>query len=134
MGRAREPYWYYVKSIIKEYPVLEKELATPLSPRLCATLEPSTGRKTANPTQDCVIHDLPPKQQRKYDAVSNAILKTRLTHPKTAADRLKVIDMVYWKQSHTVAGAAMKVPCHRNIAGKWQGDFIRLVAEELDLV
>ena len=121
MGRAREPYWHYVKSIIKEYPVLEKELATPLSPRLCAT-------------QDCVIHDLPPKQQRKYDAVSNAILKTRLTHPKTAADRLKVIDMVYWKQSHTVAGAAMKVPCHRNIAGKWQGDFIRLVAEELDLV
>ena len=111
MGRAREPYWHYVKSIIKEYPVLEKELATPLSPRLRA-----------------------PKQQRKYDAVSNAILKTRLTHPKTAADRLKVIDMVYWKQSHTVAGAAMKVPCHRNIAGKWQGDFIRLVAEELDLV
>ena len=73
MGRAREPYWHYVKSIIKEYPVLEKELATPLSPRLRATLEPSTGRKTANPTQDCVSHDLPPKQQRTYDAVSNAI-------------------------------------------------------------
>ena len=134
MGRAREPYWHYVKSIIKEYPKLEKELATPLSPRFSVSLEGGVSGKPANPTQDCVIHDLPPKQQRKYDAVSNAILKTRLTHPKTAADRLKVIDMVYWKQSHTVAGAAMHVPCHRNIAGKWQGEFIRLVAEELDLV
>lgn len=134
MGRAREPYWYYVKSIIKEYPKLEKELTTPLSPRLHVSLEAGGSRTPANPTQDCVIHDLPPKKQRKYDAVSNAILKTRLTHPNTASDRLKVIDLVYWKQSHTVAGAAMKVPCHRNIAGKWQGDFIKLVAEELDLV
>ena len=134
MGRAREPYWHYVKSIIKEYPSLERELATPLSPRLSVPLETGGSGTPANPTQDCDIHDLPPKKQRKYDAVSNAILKTRLTHPKTASDRLKVIELVYWKQSHTVAGAAMNVPCHRNIAGKWQGDFIKLVAEELDLV
>ena len=134
MTKPKEPYWYYVKSIIKEYPQLEKEMAKPLEQRLSISFDARSGGKISDPTQTCVIHDLPPKKQRKYDAVTYAILKTRLTHPETAKDRLKIIDLVYFRQSHTIEGAAMKVPCHRNAAGKWQGDFIKLVAEELDLV
>lgn len=136
MGKAKEPYWTYVKAIIKEYPQLKKELAKPLEQRV--TLMPSLGGgrsgNIANPTQDCVIHDLPPKEQRKFDAIEGAIQKTRLYHPENADLRLKVIDLVYWKKSHTIEGAAMKIPCHRNVAGNWQGEFIKMVADELDLV
>ena len=135
MGKAKEPYWSYVKSIIREYPQLEKEMKKPLEQRMSISFEAGGGGgKIGNPPQDCVIHDLPPKKQRKYDAITNAILKTRLKHPDNADERLKIIDLVYWKQSHTIEGAAMRIPCHRNAAGSWQGDFIKLVADELDLV
>lgn len=136
MGKAKEPYWTYVKSIIKEYPELKKEISTPREARLSAVYGFGGGRGSniANPTMNCVIHDLPPKKQRKYDAISLAIEKTKVLHPVDAEERLKVIDLVYWRKSHTIEGAAMRVPCHRNVAGNWQGEFIKLVAEELELV
>ena len=136
MGKAKEPYWAYVKAIIKEYPELKKELATPLEQRVTSVIGQGGGRsgRIADPTQACVIHDLPPKEQRKFDAIEGAIQKTKLYHPEDAEDRLKVINLVYWKKSHTIEGAAMKIPCHRNVAGNWQGEFIKLVADELDLV
>ena len=135
MAATKEPYWSYVKAIIKEYPELKREAEKPREQRVTSFFR-NGGRsgRIANPTEECVIHDLPPKKQRKYDAVSAAIEKTRLLHPDSAGQRLLIIDLVYWKQSHTIEGAAMKVPCHRNAAGRWQAEFIRLVADELDLV
>ena len=123
MGKAKEPYWTYVKTIIKEYPDLKKKLAIPLEQRVTSFIG-----------LDGVIHDLPPREQRKLEAIEGAIQKTKKQHPEDAELRLKVISLVYWKKSHTIEGAAMKVPCHRNVAGNWQGEFIRLVADELDLV
>jgi len=68
MGKAKEPYWSYVKAIIKEYPALKKQLAKPLEQRVTAYLGAGgRGSRIANPTQDCVIHNLPPKQQRCCD-------------------------------------------------------------------
>ena len=135
MGKAKEPYWSYVKAIIKEYPALKKQLNRPLEQRITAHFDNGgRGSRVSNPTQDCVIHDLPPKLQRKYDAISGAIEKTKMLYPDNAQERLQVINLVYWKQSHTIEGAAMRIPCHRNVAGHWQGDFIRMVADELDLV
>lgn len=135
MGASREPYWSYVKAIIKEYPDLKAEAERPLAQRVTSFFRNGGGSgRTANPTQDCVIHDLPPKQQRKYDAICTAIQKTKILYPDNAEQRLRIIDLVYWKKSHTIEGAAMKIPCHRNAAGRWQADFIRMVADELDLV
>lgn len=136
MGKAKEPYWTYVKSIIKEYPDLKKELAKPLEQRVTSIigLDGGKNKRISDPTQNCVIHDLPPREQRKFEAIEEAIHKTKLQHPEDADLRLKVINLVYWKKSHTIEGAAMKIPCHRNVAGNWQGEFIKLVADELDLV
>lgn len=136
MGRAKEPYWTYVKSIIKEYPELKKEMAKPLEARVTSFFGYGGGRgsQVSDPTMNCVIHDLPPKKQRKYDAIKLAVEKTKVLHPIDADQRLMIIDLVLWRKSHTLEGAAMRVPCHRNVAGNWQGEFIKLVAEELDLV
>ena len=136
MGKAKEPYCSYVKAIIKEYPDLKKELAKPLEQRVTSVISMDGVRsgRIANPTQDCVIHDLTPKEQRKFEAIEGAIQKTKLYHPDDADMRLKVINLVYWKKSHTIEGAAMQIPCHRNVAGNWQGEFIKMVADELDLV
>ena len=136
MGKAKEPYWTYVKTIIKEYLDLKKKLAIPLEQRVTSFIGLDGGKNglISDPTQACVIHDLPPREQRKLEAIEGAIQKTKKQHPEDAELRLKVISLVYWKKSHTIEGAAMKVPCHRNVAGNWQGEFIRLVADELDLV
>ena len=50
MGKAKEPYWSYVKAIIKEYPALKKQLAKPLEQRVTAYLGAGgRGSRIANP-------------------------------------------------------------------------------------
>ena len=44
------------------------------------------------------------------------------------ADRMKVIQMVFFKQTHTLQGAALNVPCSYETAKIWTQQFIRLVA------
>ena len=144
-------WWLYVQSIIRQYPELKKKLETPLEPKIsrgpgisytmigkngkterAVTFE-GLSRSTSSPVENCVIHDLPPKEQRKFDAVDNAIRQTKILHPYDYQLRLEIINLVYFKKSNTIAGAALKVGCHTNTAGAWQAEFIRLVAEELDL-
>lgn len=135
MGKNKYPYWNYVKHIIREYPELKRKIDTPLEPRTGSPLGGNGGSgKISNPTLDCVVHSLPRPQQRKYDAIEQAIAMTYKLHPADAHDRLLIVDLVYWKQTHTIEGAAMRVPCHRNTACGWQAEFIRLVANQLELV
>ena len=150
--REKPEWWNYVKKVIRQYPALKRKIETPLEPRLggstgspYAAIGPDgrieqrvsfEGRPSggvSSPVERCVIHDLPPKEQRRFDAVDNAIRKTRELHPFDHKPRMTIIDLVYFKGTHTIAGAALKVGCHENTAGKYSADFIRLVAEELDL-
>lgn len=135
MGKNKYPYWNYVKHIIREYPELKKRINTPLEPRITPQMGGGGhGSRISNPTLESVIHDLPRAQQRKYDAVEHAIAMTYQLHPADAEERLLIVDLVYWKQTHTIEGAAMRVPCHRNTACAWQAEFIHLVADQLELV
>ena len=47
-------------------------------------------------------------------------------------DRLAVIDMVLWRQTHTLDGAALMIPCAERTAVQWHGDFIREVAGKFE--
>lgn len=137
---------------MREYPQLKHMLETPLEPKLggCAgtpyTIVGKNGEREmalsfegrpsgppGSPVERCVIHDLPPQKQRRFDAVDNAIRRTKERHPSDYKPRLELIDLVYFKKTHTLAGAAIKVGCHPNTAGAWQAEFIRMVADELEL-
>lgn len=152
MGKPKEEYWDYVKKILRQYPILKRKLETPLEPRFTGspgikckipkadgTMEEHLvfglggGSGNGSPVERCVIHDLPPKEQRRFDAVDNAILRTKEDHPDDWKPRMTIIDLVYFKGTHTIAGASMKVGCHPNTGGAWQAEFIRIVADELDL-
>ena len=62
------------------------------------------------------------------EAVKKAIEKTKSMEDGEA--RLKVVDLVLMKKTHTIAGAALQVhSCERN-ASQWHADFIKLVARE----
>jgi len=71
------------------------------------------------------IRELPSNAQREYEAVRRAIDHTE--RYSNGRDRLAVIDMVLWKRTHTLEGAALMVPCSIATAKRWHAEFIRMV-------
>ena len=60
-------------------------------------------------------------------AVEQAIAKTM--EKVDGKERLKVIELTHFKNTHTLEGAAMKIPCSYETAKKWHGEFIWEVAK-----
>lgn len=69
--------------------------------------------------------------EEERNAIESAINETmELTDGR---DRIKVIDLVFFKGTHKLAGAAMQVPCSIDTAQKYHADFIRLLGEKRGL-
>lgn len=68
---------------------------------------------------------------KEREAIEAAIEETKSL--VDGADRLKVIDLVFFKGTHKLAGAAMQVPCSIDTAQKYHADFIRTVGEKRGL-
>ena len=65
-------------------------------------------------------------------AVQQAIDETdRMENGK---ERLQVVDLVFFRQTHTLEGAAMMIPCSERTARRWHTDFIKLVAKKYGLI
>lgn len=65
------------------------------------------------------------------EAVKQAVDETKSFVDGT--ERLKLIDLVFWKQTHTLAGAAFECNVSYDTAVIWHRDFIKLVGKELDI-
>lgn len=84
-------------------------------------------RYPARKDRPCAGNDL-----REREAVERAVRQTmRLDNGQ---DRLRVVELVFWQQTHTLEGAAMMVPCSERTARRWHTEFIRLVAREYGLL
>ena len=71
-------------------------------------------------------------EKADFEAVKNAIYQTRML--RNGEMRMEMIDLVFWKQSHTLSGAAMQFPfCEREVR-QWHTDFIRLVGRNRGLI
>lgn len=64
--------------------------------------------------------------ENERKAIELAIEHTKTL--ETGKDRMAVIEMVYFKKTHTLVGASMKVNCSERTAQRYHGDFIRTVA------
>lgn len=51
-----------------------------------------------------------------------------------AAHKRKMIDLVYFRQSHTLAGAAMLIPVGERTAQTWNAQIIEMMAQIMDLM
>ena len=74
---------------------------------------------------------LPDREQIELEAVEEAVRETRQLRDGEA--RLRIIDMVFWAGSHTLAGAAMREHVSYPTAKRKQNQFIRLVGEKMGL-
>lgn len=133
MSKPRELWWGYVKNIVRTYPELEQELKelrrTKVTPNYNATGGSSGPGKT---TENAALRELEPKKQKRYDAVEAALRKTRRF--RDGSSRCRLIDLVYFRKSHTLQGAADSCHVSFGTAKIWNQNFLRLVASELDLL
>ena len=116
MSKPRYRWWGYAKAVIRSYPQLMEEYA-PSFPDDVTGLDARTLTRTS---------------QREYMAVRQAVSET-LDMPN-GADRLRLVNMVFWTRTCTLEGAAMQIPCSYPTAQRWHGEFIQRVALKLGLM
>lgn len=127
MSKTKYKWWGYIKSVIRAYPDLQKQYAALHEQTVTSNLSGMPGGGGASRgTENIAIRQLPKPLQEELEAVQKAINVTE--RMKTGRDRLKLIDLEFWKQSHTLQGAAMKIPISYETAKDYRGDFIKTVA------
>ena len=127
MSRPRYDWWPYVKGMIRRYPALKTELSDIREQSItpCYTGMPGGG-SPSRATELIACRELPSNKQREYEAVRRAIAATeRMT---ASRDRLRIIELVFWKRSHTLEGAALTIPCSYMTARRYHSEFIMTVA------
>lgn len=128
MSKPRYKWWQYVKNMIRDYPGLQKEYEDLHQQSITANMSgmPSGGNGISRGTEDIAIRELPYTKQREYEAVRRAVEHTKRF--KNGKERLSIIDLMYWKNSHTLAGAGLKVGYGYDRARQIHKEFVVAVA------
>lgn len=130
MSKPRYNWWSHAKAIVRSYPELRAAEADLHQQRVTATYDGMPhGSGSGRGLEEIVTRTLPACKQRELDAVNTAIDITKKL--PSGQDRLRMIDLVYWRGSHTLDGAAYKIHVHTQTAKNWNGDFIRAVGRAM---
>lgn len=65
-------------------------------------------------------------------AVQQAIDQTE--RMESGTERMQVIELVFFRQTHTLEGAALMVPCGYETAKRWIQQFIKMVSRNMGLL
>ena len=128
MSNPRHGWWPYVKYMIRRYPELKEEYTELHKQSITQPLDRFGNGCFSRSTENCAIRDLPSTKQREFESVQRAAALTQ-SAPHSGQLRMDLIDLVFWKQSHTLEGAAVKLNCSYRTARRYQSDFIYLVAK-----
>lgn len=71
--------------------------------------------------------------ERKECAAVEEAIKQTMDRP-SGREQLKLVELVFFKQTHTLEGAAMAIPCSYVTAKRWQQQFIVRVARNRGLM
>lgn len=130
MSRPRHGWWSYAKYMIRQYPALKSRLEELQSQSVTANLSGMPhGGGVSDPTADAATRELPPEKQREFEAVRGAVEST-LAHKGTGRERLELIRLVYWANTHTLEGAALKLHISPRTAQRWNAEFVYLTGEK----
>lgn len=110
MSRPRHRWWGYAKNCVRDYPALR------------AAAEHA--RKPEN--------RLRPEDRRELRAVEAAAAETAALPDGPL--RMELIERVYWKKTHSLQGAAMRVNVSYATAKRWHRQFITAVGRRLRLM
>lgn len=99
----RKAWWGYVKNFIRKYKFLK----------------------------DMDRKELTETEMREIDAVKAAVEATR--QMKDGELRVRLVEIIFWRRTHTLEGAAMILHISERTAQRWHTEFIRTVAREYGL-
>ena len=133
MSKPRYPWWGYIRNVIRAYPARKREYEQLHEQSVTANMSGMPGGgDVSRGTEDIAIRELPFTKQREYEAVKRAIEATERLW--SGRERLKIIELVYWRKSHTLDGAALAVGYGYDRARQMHGEFVRLVASNYGLM
>ena len=134
MSTCRYDWWGYAKSMVRRYPELLRQYRdlhdTPLTARLDGT--PGGSGRVSRPVENAALRMLPPAKMRELNAVHKALCETRET--LHGEQKLEMIRLVYWRRSHNLVGAAIRLEISEVTAKRWNGEFLRRVGRAFGLL
>lgn len=127
MSRRDYPWWGDVKRLIEQYPELKEAMRDQLPAAATAQYGPLTPQGgTGRALESLAVNRLSRRETAEIEAVDAAIRET--ARKPTGEARLAIIDLVYWRKSHRLYGAAMEIGYSGQQAKRYNAEFIRLVA------
>ena len=125
MSKPRYNWWPMVLNIIKDYPQRAKDLKELHQQKIVADNNGMPGGGGASRTAENIATlQLKPQEQREYEAVHKALLRTRAM--KGSDDRLKIVRLTMWR-GYTIPGAALIVNQSEETTRRYRWQFIMLV-------
>lgn len=105
------------------YPRLHRQLEDLKNPSLTAKLTGMPrGGGTSRTVEDLALRQLPKGDQDAHDAVEKALRV--MGKMRTGAKRRKLVEMVYFRRTHTLYGAGVALGISEETAGAWSRDFM----------
>lgn len=133
VSKPKEPWWGYVKNVIRRYPYYQKELKRLKESRITPSYSKGGGvGRSCRKTEITALRSLQPRDQERYEAVEKALQKTR--RMPDADLRLKFIEWTYFARNRiTLEHAAMRLYVSYPTILRWNKDFCYMVAKYLHL-
>lgn len=132
MSKPRYKWWGFAKAIIRAYPEHCRDLQELHSQSITASIDATPkGGGISRTAENAALRELPPDDMREYLAVKNAVESTERTY-KDADERLRMVDMVFFRKTHTLQGAANEIHISYGTAKKWHNKFIELTYRNFD--
>lgn len=131
MSKPRYDWWPYVKGMIRRYPALQAEYALKHEPRITTVIANGHGSGVPKPTEATALRELTQTKQREYEAVTKAL--NAANQLPDGEERLRMVDLIFWRQSHTLEGVALDLHYSWRTVAQWHREFIRDVAKQYGL-
>ena len=114
------------RSAAFDYPSLKAAERELREVRITPTFGNEDAHGSFRSTEDAAIAELPPAQQRRLEAVENAL--RAMSSLNGAEDRQELIQLIYFTgRRYTIDGAAMQIPVSSKTAQSWSNEFLLLV-------
>lgn len=134
MSKPRYGWWSYAKYMARNYTNLFRELEEKQS--ISTTANYSAGPRgsgEARGTEAAAIRQLSPVKMREYEAVRKAV-EASSSVPGNGHLRVKLVEMVYFKRTHTLEGACQALHISYITGKRYNQDFLCGIAKNFGLL
>lgn len=132
MPRKPQDTWRRrARTAARDYPGLKAAERELREVRITPTFDHESAHGSFRSTEDAAIRELPQAQQRRLEAVEQAVrISATLT---SGQSRVKLIELVYFtRRCPDLQTAALMVPCSVQTAKLWNSDFLLLVRSKME--